>query len=326
MYHNGRLTMKKISIYFILATVLLVIVLEGCLLRRRNGMAATGTPPIEVTHEFTQSTAMESHLDVQYKSLPGVNPKYLSLDIYGPQDGSVLPVMIFVHGGAWSLGDKSQVDLKPDFFVQSGFVFVSVNYRLSPAYPFPAQAEDVASAVAWVHNNIANYGGDPAKMILMGHSAGAHLVALVATDAQFLQAEGSGLNVLKAVIPLDTQAYDLTEVIGDSPQETKIYTGVFGTDPSGWKSASPVNYISAGKGIPPMAVAYSGGLMGEGDYTRQQAAEEFTTRLQEAGIEYVLVPAPEKTHAQINQEFGQPGDRVTNSVMEFILRILAINN
>jgi acetyl esterase/lipase len=261
-------------------------------------------------------------LDVPYKSLPGLNPKFLSLDIYGPEDGTTRPVMIFVHGGAWSLGDKSQVDLKPDFFVRSGFIFVSVNYRLSPAYPFPAQAEDVASAVVWVYSNIEKYGGDPAKIFMMGHSAGAHLVALVATDAHYLQVEGSDLSVLKAVIPLDTQAYDLTEVIGDSPQEAKIYTGVFGTDPSGWRSASPINFVSAGKGIPPMAVAYSGGLMGEGDYTRQQAAAEFTSRLQAAGIEFVLVPAIEKSHAQINQEFGQPGDPVTMVIMDFIQQVL----
>jgi len=284
-------------------------------------VTGTITPP----GTATQPVVMETHPDVQYKYLPGVNPKFLSLDIYESKGSSGFPVMIFVHGGAWSLGDKSQVDLKPKFFVQSGFIFVSVNYRLSPAYPFPAQAEDVASAVAWVHANIAKHGGDPAKIFLMGHSAGAHLVALVATDAHFLQAEGSDLNVFKAVIPLDTQAYDLTEVIGDSPQETKIYTSVFGTDPSGWMSASPIHYVSAGKGIPPMAVAYSGGLMGEGDYTRQLASEEFTARLQAAGIEFVLVPAPEKTHAQINQEFGQPGDPVTISVMEFILRTLKPN-
>ena len=177
--------------------------------------------------------------------------------------------------------------------------------------------------MAWVHANIGDYGGDPAKIFLMGHSAGAHLVALVATDANYLQAEGLDLNVFKAVIPLDTQAYDLTKVIGDSPQETKIYTSVFGTDPAGWVSASPINCIATGKGIPPMAVAYSGGLMGEGDYTRQQAAEEFTARLHEVGVEFALVPAPEKTHAQINQEFGQADDHVTVSVMEFIQHILS---
>jgi arylformamidase len=311
--------MKKPSIYIFLVIALSMVVLGGCLLRRRVVVTSTATP----LSAATQLAVMETHLDVPYKSLPGVDSKFLSLDIYNPASASGLPVMIFVHGGAWSLGDKSQVDLKPDFFVQSGFVFVSVNYRLSPAYPFPAQAEDVASSVAWVHANIGNYGGDPAKIFLMGHSAGAHLVALVATDENYLQAEGLDLDVFKAVIPLDTQAYDLTKVIGDSPQETKIYTSVFGTDPAGWVAASPITYVSSGKGIPPMVVAYSGGLMGEGDYTRQQAAVEFTAKLQAAGVESVLVPAPEKTHAQINQEFGQPDDHVTISIMDFIQQVLA---
>jgi arylformamidase len=207
--------------------------------------------------------------------------------------------------------------------VQSGFVFVSVNYRLSPAFVFPAQPEDVASAVAWVYANIGNYGGDPEKIFLMGHSAGAQLVALLGTDARYLQADGLNLGVLKAVVPLDTQAYDLAMVINDSPLEANIYTSVFGTDSAGWVVASPMSYVTSGKGIPPMAVAYSGGLMGEGDYTRQQAAEEFTVKLQEAGVEFLLIPAPEKTHTQINREFGQAGDHVTLSAMEFIQHILS---
>lgn len=279
----------------------------------------------EVLTNTSESLVEEKTLNIPYKNVAGVNPNLLSLDIYRAKDRSGLPVMIYVHGGAWSMGDKVAVGVKDRFFVQMGFVFVSINYRLSPEVQFPTHAEDVASAIAWVKNNIAQYGGDPARIFLMGHSAGAQLVALVSTDERYLQAEGLELSDLKAVIPLDTQAYNLQAVIEDSQAEFQLYTSIFGTDPAGWEQASPDTYVAAGKGIPPMALAYSGGLMGEGNYTRQQAAEEYFAKLQEAGIESILVPAPEKTHAQINEEFGVTGDYVTDDVMVFIQQIVNAN-
>lgn len=312
--------MKRTSLWMLLIIVLTMVCLEGCLLRRRPGLVI---PTSTVGAGTIQPIKTEQHLNISYKSVPAVKAKYLSLDVYAVQGATGLPVMIFVHGGAWTMGDKSYVDLKPDYFNRSGFVFISVNYRLSPAFVFPVQPEDVASAVAWVHAHIENYGGDPEKIFLMGHSAGAQLVALIGTDARYLQSAGLDLGNIKGIISLDTQAYDLTKVIHDSPQEEAFYTSVFGIDPSGWEAASPVSYVSAGKGIPPMVVAYSGGLMGQGTYTRQQAAEEFAAKLQGVGVETLLVPAPEKSHAEINREFGEPDDPVTLSAMGFLQQIIA---
>src|SRR5205814_9652546 len=98
------------------------------------------------------------------------------------------PVVSYVHRGEWTKGDKSEVSYKPKFFNDNGVVFVSTNYRLYPAAKFPAHAEDVASAVRWAVDDVAKYGGDPKKIVLMGHSAGCHLVTLVALDPKYLKA------------------------------------------------------------------------------------------------------------------------------------------
>lgn len=303
--------------------IVIGLVMMACRFSGRAMATPTDEPNAAVESAVTSEPMVEEKtLNIPYKNVASVNPNLLSLDVYRAKDRSGLPVMIYVHGGAWSMGDKAAVGAKDSFFVQSGFVFVSINYRLSPEVQFPTHAEDVASSIAWVKNNITQYGGDPTRMFLMGHSAGAQLVALVSTDEHYLQAEGLELNDLKAVIPLDTQAYNLKAVIEDSQAEFQLYTSIFGTDPEGWEQASPDTYVAAGKGIPPMALAYSGGLMGEGNYTRQQAAEEFLAKLQAAGIESILVPASEKTHAQINEEFGVTGDYVTEDVMGFIQQII----
>ena len=102
------------------------------------------------------------------------------LDVYAPRGASRAPVVVFVHGGEWTRGDKAAVSFKPKFFNQNGIVFVSINYRLSPAATHPAHVSDVAAAIRWVHEHCGRFGGDPKKIVLMGHSAGCHLVTLVA--------------------------------------------------------------------------------------------------------------------------------------------------
>jgi acetyl esterase/lipase len=105
------------------------------------------------------------------------------LDVYSPKGVKQAPVVVFVHGGEWARRDKSEVSYKPKFLNGNGIVFVSINYRLTPAVTHPAHVSDVASAVGWVRDHAADFGGDPNKVVLMGHSAGCHLVTLVALGA-----------------------------------------------------------------------------------------------------------------------------------------------
>ncbi len=102
------------------------------------------------------------------------------LDIYTPEEpaGKSLPVMFWIHGGGWQVGDKSDVPLKPKVLTERGFVFVSTNYRLLPEVEMDELIGDVARSLGWVRRNIGRYGGDPTRIFVGGHSAGAQLAAV----------------------------------------------------------------------------------------------------------------------------------------------------
>ncbi|MDX9975652.1 MAG: alpha/beta hydrolase, partial [FCB group bacterium] len=134
-----------------------------------------------------------TYRDIPYADVSGVAANLLSLDIYtlSPKPEAPAPVLIWVHGGGWSIGDKSyHMEYKPALFTGEGYCLVSINYRLSPRpfsddpgrIKYPVHEQDVASAIAWVQEHIAQYGGDPSRIALLGHSAGAHLVSIVSTD------------------------------------------------------------------------------------------------------------------------------------------------
>ena len=124
------------------------------------------------------------------------------LDVYAPDGAKNLPVVFWIHGGGWQAGNKSMVGVKPKAFMEAGFVFVSINYRLLPTVNMTALTSDVATALGWVHKNIATYGGDPTRLLVMGHSAGGQLAALMCTDEKYVKAEGFSLTTLKGRVPV----------------------------------------------------------------------------------------------------------------------------
>jgi len=110
------------------------------------------------------------------------------LDVYAPESGANLPVVVWVHGGGWMRGSKEQVDHKPAAFTSRGYVFVAMNYRFVPNVKMEDIVRDVAKSAGWVQKNIARHGGNPKRIFLMGHSAGAQLAALLCTDPRYLKA------------------------------------------------------------------------------------------------------------------------------------------
>lgn len=250
--------------------------------------------------------------DIRYAETCGVDAVSQSLDLYTPKDATKAPVMVYVHGGGWQKGDKAAVGSKAAFFTGQGFLFVSLNYRLLPAGRHPANVEDVASALAWVHTNVADYGGEPDKLLLMGHSAGAHLVALVATDERRLKAAGKELSILKGVIPLDTQAYDIGGVM-EQTQGASLYRQVFGDDPAVWRDASPLAHVAAGKDIPPFLIFHTASPEG-----RSRQAMAFAEALHNVGVSAKVVPVPSESHGELNQSLGRPDDPETDQAMKFI--------
>jgi len=257
-------------------------------------------------------------LDIRYSDETTTREGSLNLDVY-PATSTDLPVVIFVHGGGWFRGDKSNVDAKPAAFNVRGFVFVSVNYRLIPEVDVTQQMQDVARAVAWVKQNIRQYGGDPSRLFLMGHSAGGHLVALLATDESYLHSEGLLLTDIQGVISLDTQTYDLVRLLKNIPEETggEVYWETFGHDPQFWKKMSPVWQVDSDKQIPPFFIVYTGEKE-----SRALISTLFVNTLQEAGFSAVLIPATEKTHGSLNREFGLTNDRLSNLAFDWLEELL----
>jgi len=125
--------------------------------------------------------------DVPYTESADARQK---LDIYASEGATNLPVVFWIHGGGWQTGDRVSVQLKPKAFVERGFVFVSTGYRLLPKVEMIDIFRDIAKSVHWVHDHIAQYGGDPNRILVMGHSAGAQLAALICIDDSYLKAEG----------------------------------------------------------------------------------------------------------------------------------------
>jgi acetyl esterase/lipase len=267
------------------------------------------------------SFPIRQNLDVAYAGTAGIDPHLQSLDVYHAASGPVQrPVMIFVHGGGWIGGDKADVASKPEFFVRAGYVFVSINYRLGPQAKFPANVQDVATAIVWTIRNIAHYGGDPNRIYLIGHSAGGHLVTLVATDERYLKEQGSGLSAIRGVVSLDTAGYDLSIFASRCKNHAlpEPYSTAFGQDPATWKNASPVTYIQAGKSIPRMAIIYSGDVGIGSDVRRELMAREFVAKLTAVNVPSELIGAPEKNHNDINTDFGHPDDPLGQKVLTFL--------
>lgn len=239
------------------------------------------------------------------------------LDLHLPDTPTKSPIMVYVHGGGWAKGDKAAVGLKPAFFNSKGWIFVSVNYRLLPEGKHPSNVDDVALALAKVHDQVAEKGGDPDKIFVMGHSAGAHLAALVATHPKPLENAGKSRALLKGVISLDTNAYDLPTLVGTAMKP--FYDSVFGTDPEALKDASPQLHVAAGKDIPPFLICYSRGMGQRAEPVRTAAAEAFRAVLEKAGIPAEVVAAIDRNHGEINQWFGREDDgKVTAKAWEFL--------
>lgn len=231
------------------------------------------------------------------------------LDVYlSATAKEIAPIIFMVHGGAWKYGDKRMaavIENKIQRWVTKGFVFVSVNNRLLPAANPLEQAEDVARALAYVQQHAAEFQGDPARVILMGHSAGAHLVSLVSTHADLAFRQGA--KPWLGTVSLDSAAYDIAAIMED--RHFKFYDEAFGKDPAFWRLASPYHVLA--KPVPPILVVCSSR---RDDSTDQ--AEKFSARARKIGSP-VTVLTEDLSHKEINQLLGKPG-AYTGAVEAFL--------
>lgn len=254
----------------------------------------------------TETPGMVVTRDIAYATVPGTDAKDLNLDLYVPEGAVDRPVIVYVHGGAWAKGDKSRVGNKPAWCAGHGWVLASINYRLLPAGRHPVNVEDVARALAWLHANIRAHGGDPTRMVLMGHSAGAHLAALVATDDRRLAAHGLSPTMLSGVIVLDTKALDLPALM-----PSRFHQPIFGEDPAVWRDASPITHLSPQD--PPLLCIHA-----EQKPEKEAMTTAFVQAAREAGVRAEIHAAPDRTHGSLNMLLGTADDHVTQRIEIFI--------
>ena len=253
------------------------------------------------------------------------NPRQM-VDVYAPEDAKNLPVVFWIHGGGWEGGDRTAIQLKPQAFVDKGFVFVSTGYRLLPEVDMVTIFRDIAKSLGWVHENIAEHGGDPKRILVMGHSAGAQLAALICTDERYLEAEGVPFSVLKGCVPVDGDTYDVPAIIETAetrrrvhgqPQPKVGHREKFGNDPAKHRDYSAVTHVAAGKGIPPFLILH---VADHPDTTAQ--AQRLGAVLKDAGIPAKVFGAKETNHSRLNENLGLPEDAPTKALFEFVAEVL----
>src|SRR5215475_3379074 len=245
------------------------------------------------------------------------------LDIYTSQDpaGKTLPVMFWIPGGRCQPAATRDVALKPKPRTERGFVFVSTSYRLLPEVQMDELIGDVARSVGWVHRNIARYGGDPTRIFVGGHSAGAQLAALICIDDRYLKKEGMSFDVLKGCVPVDGDSYDIPKIIMTAEHRQALYGGKmftfghrqkFGNDPEKHVEWSSVAHVAKDKGIPPFLILY---FSGNPD-TRAQA-QRLESVLKAAAIPAKSYGKSDSNHIRLNDDLGKPDDPATQEFYKF---------
>lgn len=206
----------------------------------------------------------------------------LALDVYrahgtrGPA-----PTVVFFYGGAWKRGERSQYAFVGRRLAQAGMLAIVADYRTYPRATFPGFVDDAADAVAWARRHAAEYGGDPRRLFVAGHSAGAQIAALLGTDARYLRRVGMAPRDLAGVIGL-SGPYDF--VVGEA------YAPIFGP-PARWPDAQAVNFVDGDE--PPFLLVH-----GTADRVVEAAdSAQLDARLRAAGVPSTLVWLPDAGHS-----------------------------
>ena len=248
--------------------------------------------------EWAVARASHRASDIAYvaASAPDFDTNRHRLDVYEPTKEATAPrpVVLFIHGGSWNSGGKDDFIYKAigRRLAKNGFVGVVISYRLSPQVQVPQQADDCARALAWTVANIKDYGGDPARIVLMGHSAGGGLAALLATGSDTLLARhGLPATAAHAVLLDDPAGLDMLDYLTKMqyPGDAQ-YLGPFSKDPAVWRQASALYHVRAG--APPYSI-YIGG---DTYPSIKESSEKFRQRLVALGATPKYVVEPGKKH------------------------------
>lgn len=244
--------------------------------------------------------------DVDYVTEADYDEDRDKLDIYMPKGSSSVPVIVFFHAGGLLDGDKSDGAFMAKRFVPEGMGVVSANYRLSPRVMHPAHIRDSAAAFAWVVKNIGRYGGDPGRVYVSGHSAGAYLATLMSLDPAYLEAQGLKLDAIRGTIAISPFLY-VEESAKARPKS------IWGEDPEVWREASVSPHIR--QDTRPLLLIYADG----DDEWRRSQIETFGKAMAAAGNVGVRVEeVPNRDHSSLLYDLNAADDRIQKLVLEFI--------
>ncbi|WP_157369477.1 alpha/beta hydrolase [Zavarzinella formosa] len=260
---------------------------------------ATVAPP-EITKQ----------LNITYNPDKDADPVRHKLDVYLPKDVKKFPMMMFVHGGSWNSGSKDLYGSLGQTFAQQGIGTVIINYRLSRAdnnVKHPDHIKDVAKAFAWMKANAAKLGGDEKKLYVSGHSAGGHLVSLLATDDQYLKAEKCSVADISGVMPI-SGVYAITSIV-------PVFHRPFGKEDEMCKAASPVTHVKGS--LPPFLVSYA-----DADFlTLDKMAEDFGKKLKELKNEVTVMKLEKRNHFSIIINLAVSAqDPLTKAMVGFVTK------
>lgn len=230
------------------------------------------------------------------------------------------PLAIYIHGGGWQYGAPEMVDKKPQWFAQHGWAFASVGYRLLPDSPIEQQAKDIGRAIEQLRHDARRLGFDPDRILLFGHSAGAHLTALVASDPSYAP---TSFAAIRGVILIDGACYDVPAQIKAAPyMARRTYIPAFGSDLARQRALSPLTHVG-GRDVPDWLVLYASARADS-----QAQAERLSAALKRSGVRTDLVKIQSATknplaaHRAINAEFGTAG-YAGNGAIEAIMQRVA---
>jgi acetyl esterase/lipase len=259
-------------------------------------------PPTNITLPAVQiSSNVDFQAGIPYTDGEPVDSDKHKLDLYLPRDQKNYPVLMFLHGGSWRTGDRSLYTALGDRLARAGIGVAIPSYRLMPQNPHPAQIEDVAAAFAWVVRNISQHGGDATRIYLSGHSAGAHLAALLALDEKYLKKFDLPRTAIRGVIAM-SGIYDVE----------KLDTFLVAADTGDKRDASPVAH--AHSGAPPFLISYC-----QWDYFGlPKQARDFTLTLKKNFVAAELLYVPGENHISELVSLGQDHGLLVDTILSAV--------
>ncbi len=277
-------------------------------------MGSTGCIAWSQAKQLVEPPAPHELHGVPYRGGPDFDPGKHALDLYRPDGPGPFPVLVFVHGGGWRVGDRSwgTYESTGRRFAARGFLTIVVSYRMAPEHRHPLLVQDVAASIAWALDHAAEHGGDPTRIVLSGQSAGAHLALLATSDPRWLAVHGHAARELAGIVAI-SGPYDLLEM-----GRSRVLVGAplvepaFGPDEAIWREASPLRWAGATP-LPPVLFAWA-----DSDPEILQRQGERTANVYERrGVRVTRTIASWKDHLTSVMDLGEAGDPLGDEVERF---------